>query len=124
MKMTRLEWRYLQGIALDHPYYDTHKPPLSDAEARAIVQANNTMTGREFVDSVYAKLGMVRPVKEKERLAWLRSIGGLFSVPSIRRIVRPPMSAVTPLQPPSRQSSEKRDPRRTRRNPSSNRVGK
>ena len=86
MKMTRLEWRYLQGIALDHPYYDTHKPPLSDAEARAIVQANNTMTGREFVDSVYAKLGMVRPAKEKERLAWLRSIGGLFSVPSIRRI--------------------------------------
>lgn len=86
MKMTRLEWRYLQRIALDHPYYDTHKPPLSDAEARAIMEANNTMTGREFVDSIYAKLGMTRPVKEKKRLAWLSNIGELFAVPPIRKI--------------------------------------
>ena len=86
MKMTRLEWRYLQRIALDHPYYDTHKPPLSDTEARAIMEANNTMTGREFVDSIYAKLGMTRPEKKKERCAWLRNIGELFTVPPIRRI--------------------------------------
>ncbi len=86
MKMTRLEWRYLQRIALDHPYYDTHKPPLSDAEAKAIMEANNTMTGREFVDSIYAKLGMTRPVKEKKRLAWLRDIGELFTIPPIRKI--------------------------------------
>lgn len=86
MKMTRLEWRYLQRIALDHPYYDTHKPPLSDAEAKAIMEANNTMTGREFVDSIYAKLGMTRPVKEKKRLAWLSNIGELFAVPPIRKI--------------------------------------
>ena len=86
MKMTRLEWRYLQRIALDHPYYDTHKPPLSDAEARAIMEVNNTMTGREFVDSIYAKLGMTRPVKEKRRLAWLSNIGELFAVPPIRKI--------------------------------------
>jgi len=86
MRMTRLEWRYLQRIALDHPYYDTHKPPLSDAEARAIMEANNTMTGREFVDSIYAKLGMVRPVKEKKRLAWLSNIGEQFTVPPIRKI--------------------------------------
>lgn len=86
MKMTRLEWRYLQRIALDHPYYDTRKPPLSDAEAKAIMEANNTMTGREFVDSIYAKLGMTRPVKEKKRLAWLSNIGELFTVPPIRKI--------------------------------------
>ena len=86
MKMTRLEWRYLQRIALDHPYYDTHKPPLSDAEARAIMEVNNTMTGREFVDSIYAKLGMTRPVKEKKRLVWLSNIGELFTVPPIRKI--------------------------------------
>ncbi|MBQ6331771.1 MAG: hypothetical protein IJI34_03250 [Clostridia bacterium] len=86
MKMTRLEWRYLQRIALDHPYYDTHKPPLSDAEARAIMEANNTMTGREFVDSIYAKLGMTRPVKEKKHFAWLSNIGELFTVPPIRKI--------------------------------------
>ena len=86
MKMTRLEWRYLQRIALDHPYYDTHKPSLSDAEARAIMEANNTMTGREFVDSIYAKLGMTRPVKEKNRLAWLSNIGELVAVPPIRKI--------------------------------------
>lgn len=86
MKMTRLEWRYLQRIALDHPYYDTHKPPLSDAEAKAIMEANNTMTGREFVDSIYAKLGMTRPVKEKKRLAWLSNIGELFTVPPIRKV--------------------------------------
>lgn len=86
MKMTRLEWRYLQRIALDHPYFDTHKLPLTEKEAKAIVEANNTMTGKEFVDSIYAKLGMTRPEEEKKRFAWLRSIGGLFTVPPIRKI--------------------------------------
>lgn len=86
MKMTRLEWTYLQRIALDHPYFDTHKLPLTEKEAKAIVEANNTMTGREFVDSIYAKLGMTRSEEEKKRFAWLRSIGELFSVPPIRKI--------------------------------------
>ena len=85
MKMTRLEWRYLQRIALDHPYFDTHKLPLTEKEAKAIVEANITMTGKEFVDSIYAKLGMTRP-EEKKRFAWLRSIGELFTVPPIRKI--------------------------------------
>lgn len=84
MKMTRLEWRYLQRIALDHPYFDTHELPLTEKEAKAIVEANNRMTGKEFVDSIYAKLGMTRP-KEK-RTAWLRNIGELFAVPPIRKI--------------------------------------
>lgn len=86
MKMTRLEWRYLQRIALDHPYFDTHKLPLTEKEAKAIVEANIKMTGREFVDSVYAKLGMTRPQEEKKRFAWLHNIGELFTVPPIRRI--------------------------------------
>ncbi len=86
MKMTRLEWTYLKRIALDHPYYDTHKLPLTEAEAMAIVDENNTMTGREFVDSVYAKLGKTRPVKEKRRFDKLRSFAELFTVPPIRRI--------------------------------------
>lgn len=84
--MTKLEWRYLQRIALDHPYFDTHELPLTEQEAKAIVEANVKMTGREFVDSVYEKLGMVRPKEEKKRFVWLRSIGELFTVPSIRRI--------------------------------------
>ena len=84
--MTRLEWTYLQRIALDHPYFDTHELPLTEKEAKAIVKANITMTGREFVDSVYAKLGMTRPEEKKKRFAWLRSIGELFTVPPIRRI--------------------------------------
>ena len=86
MKMTRLEWSYLQKVALDHPYYDTHKPPLTDAEARAITEENNVMTGKEFVDSIYANLGMTRPKEEKKRFAWLHNIGELFTVPPIRRI--------------------------------------
>ena len=86
MKMTGLEWRYLQKIALDHPYFDTHKLPLTEKEAKAIVEANNTMTGREFVDSIYAKLGMIRPKEEKKRFVWLRNIGELFTVPPIRKI--------------------------------------
>lgn len=86
MKMTRLEWRYLQKIALDHPYFDTHKLPLTEKEAKAIVEANIRMTGREFVDSVYAQLGMTRPKEEKKRFAWLRNIGELFTVPPIRKI--------------------------------------
>ena len=86
MKMTRLEWRYLQRIALDHPYFDTHKLPLTEKEAKAIIEANNTMTGREFVDSIYAKLGMTRPEEKKDRFAWLHNIGELFTVPPIRKI--------------------------------------
>lgn len=86
MKMTRLEWRYLQKIALDHPYFDTHKLPLSEKEAKAIVEANIKMTGKEFVDSIYVKLGMTRPQGEKKRFTWLRSIGELFTVPPIRKI--------------------------------------
>lgn len=86
MKMTRAEWRYLQKIALDHPYYDTHKLPLTEAEAKAIVKANNVMTGREFVDSIYEKLGMTRPPREKKRFERLRGVAGLFFVPMIRRI--------------------------------------
>ena len=86
MKMTRLEWRYLQRIALDHPYFDTHALPLTEQEAKAIVDANNRMTGKEFVDSVYANLGMTRPEEEKKHFAKLRSIGELFTVPPIRKI--------------------------------------
>lgn len=86
MKMTRLEWRYLQRIALDHPYFDTHKLPLTEQEAKAIVEANIKMTGKEFVDSIYAKLGMTRPQEEKKRFTWLRNIGELFTVPPIRKI--------------------------------------
>ncbi len=86
MSMTRLEWRYLQKIALDHPYFDTHELPLTEKEAKAIVKANIKMTGREFVDSIYANLGMTRPEEKKDRFAWLRSIGELFSVPPIRKI--------------------------------------
>ena len=84
--MTRLEWRYLQKIALDHPYFDTHKLPLTEKEAKAIVEASNTMTGREFVDSIYAKLSMIRPEEKKDRFAWLHQIGEQFAVPPIRRI--------------------------------------
>jgi hypothetical protein len=87
MKMTRLEWRYLQKIALDHPYFDTHKLPLSEKEADAIVKANIRMTGTEFVDSIYAQLGMNRPSEEKKPFAWLRSIGEQFTIPPIRKIV-------------------------------------
>ena len=86
MKMTRLEWRYLQKVALDHPYFDTPKLPLTEKEAKAIVEANNRMTGREFVDSIYAKLGMTRPEEKKDRFAWLHNIGELFTVPPIRKI--------------------------------------
>ncbi len=86
MKMTRMEWAYLKKIALDHPYFDTHKLPLTEAEAKAIVKANNTMTGEAFVDSVYERLGMVRPKKERKPFAWLHSIGDLFAVPPIRRL--------------------------------------
>lgn len=86
MRMTGLEWRYLQRIALDHPYFDTHGLPLTEKEAKAIVKANIGMTGKEFVDSIYANLGMTRPEEKKDRFAWLRSIGELFTVPPIRKI--------------------------------------
>ncbi len=76
----------MQKIALDHPYFDTPRLPLTEKEAKAIVKANIKMTGREFVDSVYANLGMTRPEEEKKRFAWLRSVGELFTVPPIRRI--------------------------------------
>lgn len=36
---------------------------LSDEDAAVIVAQNIKMTGKEFVDSIYAKLGMERPVE-------------------------------------------------------------
>jgi hypothetical protein len=59
---------------------------LTEKEAKAIVKANIGMTGRELVDSIYAKLGMTRPVKDKKRLAWLRDIGEQLTIPPIRKI--------------------------------------
>ena len=94
MRMTRLEWRYLQKIALNHPYYDTHKLPLTEAEANEIVEKNEVQSGREFVDSVYAKLGMTRPREEKKRFTLPGKIGELLTVPPIRRIAIAVLAAV------------------------------
>jgi hypothetical protein len=40
-KMTKEEWKRLQAIALDHPFYDVYDPPLTDEEAKAIVAQKN-----------------------------------------------------------------------------------
>ena len=63
-KMSKKEWEKLKAIALDHPFYDVYPLPLSEEEAEAIVAQNITMTGKEFVDSIYAKLGIPRPNRE------------------------------------------------------------
>ena len=65
-KMSRREWKKLQAIAVDHPFYDVYSPPLSEEEAEAIVAQNNKMTGKEFVDSIYAKLGIPRPDRKTD----------------------------------------------------------
>lgn len=61
MKMTERESKRLLKIALDHPFFDCFPPLLTDEEAKAIVAKNCKMTGKEFVDSIYAELGMERP---------------------------------------------------------------
>ncbi len=43
------------------PYHGIHRFPVSAEEAEAIVARENKMTGKEFVDSIYAILGMKRP---------------------------------------------------------------
>lgn len=86
MKMTRLEWRYLKKIALDHPYFDTHPLPITEEEADAIVKANVTRTGKEFVDSIYAQLGMTRPERKKSFLTRMEDLKELFYVPPIRKL--------------------------------------
>ena len=65
-KMSKREWKKLQAIALDHPFYDVYPLPLSEEEAEAIVAQNITMTGKEFVDSIYAKLGIPRPDRKTD----------------------------------------------------------
>ena len=65
-KMSKREWKKLQAIALDHSFYDVYPLPLSEEEAKAIVDQNNTMTGKEFVDSIYAKLGIPQPESETD----------------------------------------------------------
>ena len=65
-KMSKREWKKLQAIALDHPFYDVCSPPLSEEEAKAIVDQNNTMTGKEYVDSIYEKLGIPRPESQTD----------------------------------------------------------
>ena len=65
-KVSKKEWKKLKEIALDHPFYDVYPLPLSEEEAEAIVAQNNTMTGKEFVDSIYAKLGIPRPDRKTD----------------------------------------------------------
>ena len=65
-KMSKKEWEKLKAIALDHPFYDVYPLPLSEEEAEAIVAQNITMTGKEFVDSIYAKLGILRPNRKTD----------------------------------------------------------
>ena len=65
-KMSKTEWEKLKAIALDHPFYDVYPLPLSEEEAEAIVAQNITMTGKEFVDSIYAKLGILRPNRKTD----------------------------------------------------------
>lgn len=43
------------------PYHGKHRFLVSEEEAKAIVARENKMTGKEFVDSIYAKLGIERP---------------------------------------------------------------
>ena len=39
------------------------QPMLTDEEVSALIAQHNTKTGKEFVDSIYAMLGMERPVE-------------------------------------------------------------
>lgn len=61
MIITKREYKRLLKIALDHPFFDCFPPQLTDEVAEAIVAKNCKMTGKEFVDSIYAELGMERP---------------------------------------------------------------
>ncbi len=61
LKMTAREWRRLQKIALDHPFFDVFPPPLSEKEAEELMAQFPHKSGKEFVDSIYASLGMGRP---------------------------------------------------------------
>ena len=65
-KVSKKEWEKLKAIALDHPFFDVYPLPLSEEEAKAIVARNNTMTGKEFVDSIYAKFGISRPDRKTD----------------------------------------------------------
>ena len=60
-RMTKRERNKLMKIILDHPYYDVYSPPLSDAEVDEIMAQHTVKSGKEFVDSIYASLGMKRP---------------------------------------------------------------
>ena len=48
------------------PYHGKHRFPISAEEAKAIVARENTMTGKEFVDSIYAMLGIERPERTSD----------------------------------------------------------
>lgn len=61
-KRTPLETDKLDNLILDL-LLPEDASRLSDEEAAAIVAQNNKMTGKEFVNSIYAKLGMERPVE-------------------------------------------------------------
>lgn len=61
--MTKRERKKLMKILLDHPYYDVCSPPLSDEEVAEIKAQHTVKSGKEFIDSIYASLGMERPKK-------------------------------------------------------------
>ena len=66
MKKNRSLEERVYAIATDHPFFDVCPPCLSDKEVEAIMAQHPMKTGKEFVDSIYAELGMERPSKSDE----------------------------------------------------------
>lgn len=87
--MNIFEWYSLRKKATDHPFFDAHPHMLSKKESDKIVKEQSTMSGKEFVDSIYAELGKERPNSSPEYTSSNREANKsirTISVPRIRKV--------------------------------------
>ena len=87
--MNIFEWYSLRKKATDHPFFDAHPHMLSKKESDKIVKEQSTMSGKEFVDSIYAELGKERPNSSPEYTSSNREANKsirTISIPRIRKV--------------------------------------
>ena len=85
--MTIFEWYYLRRKATDHPFFDAHPHMLSKKESDKAIKESAHMTGKEFMDSIYAQAGMERPQPQEKKIAKPANILSCITLPPVRKII-------------------------------------
>lgn len=85
--MTIFEWYYLRKKATDHPFFDAHPHMLSKKESDKAIKESAHMTGKEFMDYIYAQAGMDRPQPQGKKIAKPANIFFCITLAPVRKAI-------------------------------------